>query len=318
MASSLPPPVSPSTGSVAMDDIDVHDLKEAEEEERQARHQRLADKHNNCDDLFQDIASSPDVVHIPLDEFQCVVCRNLVECISFSDCGHVWCNSCHSRIRKCPICRVSVTTLRNDNSFVCRLLRRYCERKCSNCPWKGGLLDLVGHNKMCPKGVISCDTCTERMTRDKAETHIGVCPMREVTCSRCKEIILVKDKEYHDTCTCKAKEVVCEFCQKHHSSEEEWIQHVKYECRQRNVPCKGCGETLKACNYDAHQLSCSFRSVGCIDCDENVPSCLMDEHRQRICRYRLLECQACRKYIPGKDFRAHVQGKELLCVCDNT
>ena len=93
------------------------------------------------------------------DALECVICLDLPKEDPIYQCnnGHIHCNTCHSKITECPVCRIKLGNTRNLTA----------ERVLAKCP------------KACKFTKYGCDTV---LTKEMLIGHEDMCSYRPVQC----------------------------------------------------------------------------------------------------------------------------------------
>lgn len=157
-------------------------------------------------------------------DLECPICMEITDDLVHGKCGHVVCNNCKKKIDTCPTCRdpmkkahpiskliksrirqVEIPCHNNDgekdhkNDTSCNFFGtigdyidthksecKFDNTTCRNCQKIVANNDLVNHNTVCAKFVISCDKCGDCMFRFKKRMHDVQCKNAgNVTCPKC-------------------------------------------------------------------------------------------------------------------------------------
>ena len=108
------------------------------------------------------------------EELECPICLVIPDSLPIYQCqeGHVICNSCHSKINTCPVCRVSLN-FKIRALGVEKILRKILQ-KCKH----------IGCNKF------SVDI-------DEHEANCEFAPSLAIKCPKCQEVVFTKDALEH-------------------------------------------------------------------------------------------------------------------------
>ena len=108
------------------------------------------------------------------EELECPICLGIPDSLPIYQCqeGHVICNSCHSKINTCPVCRVSLNF--KIRALGMEKILRKIVQKCKH----------IGCNKF------SVDI-------DEHEANCEFAPSLAIKCPKCQEVVFTKDALQH-------------------------------------------------------------------------------------------------------------------------
>ncbi|XP_072324577.1 E3 ubiquitin-protein ligase RNF114 [Scyliorhinus torazame] len=155
-------------------------------------------------------------------DFECPICLQALEKPIKTQCGHVFCEECHSRNfqlndGKCPLCRK--TTSRVEQHATDVLMQMMTKQaKCSGCDVEVCLINMRTHTKSCSRYLEECGPAPDANTLPQP-TPAAHRPMEAnpwaYTCPYCQE----RDYNQEDLIThCSAhhyddrRRVVCPIC----------------------------------------------------------------------------------------------------------
>lgn len=168
--------------------------------------------------------------------------------------GEMACESCYRNAKGtsnvCPIDHEPIVDGEYFNDMHARReilqLPCYCPNKKNGCPWQGVINDL--------------------------KDHPNVCMYKELSCTKCHDLILTKDIQSHE----------------------------KDFCRFRSINCRYCGGQFNAQTLQDHEPACHLKPMECpYRCNETISFETLYVHVQRcprivsgtICPYQVVGCQ---------------------------
>ena len=158
----------------------------------------------------------------------------------------------------CPTCGKYIA----DASFKLHTMR--CARLHVKCPACGKFVErtaLAAHKAEFHTQV-PCPKCGEMVAeRGLLGEHAKTCPMEEVPCKYCKEIVARKDAQEHEE-YCGSKTVKCEKCGKY-ITRRKYEEHAASGCKRESAPpagprCPICDKEFRCYGpeYSSHVNSC--------------------------------------------------------------
>lgn len=168
------------------------------------------------------------------------------------NCGHSFCKSCAEEYfeenSECPTCQTEVKKDQFKESTpsieILATLKMTCPLKDSGCSHSALYKSMLTHYDSCEYKIKHCSQCEFKGTEEELDTHVPICPKREISCMFCfGKICFDQVKEHSENCDC-----------------------VEIQCTQ------GCGEKIKKKDLELHlQLycqksvsKCCYESIGCL------------------------------------------------------
>lgn len=141
----------------------------------------------------------------------------MLEPMVLPDCGHTFCKSCLTKIKKkkearhCPLCvsPIHAHTKLLPNYSVKQLVGKI-RAKCKDCNVEDLLEKLAEHD--CPEALIACSNreCRQNVKKKDARTHEkSECLYRVVSCDKCYQSTTVANEELHLKTACPEGKINC-------------------------------------------------------------------------------------------------------------
>jgi ankyrin repeat protein len=166
----------------------------------------------------------------------------------------------------------------------------------------------------CPLG---CGADIPNASPDVQRAHMAECPYRVVECPYGCGVRLLQFRELatHADTTCGRRHIVCYDCKETYVlADEEY--HRNNVCKTRLLKCVNdeCGQTIRWCDIEKHQATCSWRIVECPQkCGDMMPFAVTYEHCRTDCKRRRINCpQQCLSWIMWMNLDHHMRD---TCPC---
>ena len=134
-------------------------------------------------------------------DLECPVCLDFPDSTPIFQCiqGHIVCNSCHPKLKSCPVCRAKVDIRALTVEKILPKILPKCKHQ--NCPvFKTNIKE---HEAICTYALVDCTHCKTQITIKDLDTHESICPLRKVKCGLCDEPVVFRELQDHDE--------ICEF-----------------------------------------------------------------------------------------------------------
>uniref|UniRef100_UPI00358EF99E TNF receptor-associated factor 6 n=1 Tax=Myxine glutinosa TaxID=7769 RepID=UPI00358EF99E len=266
----------------------------------------------------------------PLEnKYECPIClMGLREPVQ-TPCGHRFCKACILRSMreagyKCPVDNevLQECHLFPDNFAKREILSLTVRCRNQPCKVEVELRSLEEHLSRCNFSSVCCLRCEENVWRKDFGRHEQTeCPKRVVTCSLCCEKMTYDEEQGH-TLLCPYASVQCEFC-----TEEMLREHLKShqedECSRAPVSCTfsyfGCTSRMLRLELGTHMHECmqvhmdmmastliSLWTSSSVPCSDAVlrPSCCSCSDKM----------QELREMVRAFDSKVVMQGHKMLEV----
>ncbi|XP_066921687.1 RING finger protein DG17-like [Clytia hemisphaerica] len=141
---------------------------------------------------------------------QCIVCKELIRECTELPCHHP------NHVLRCMYCNQEYKVEEKHYSktvdrIVTEDLEVFCKHHKQGCPWTGAINDFMQHaNTDCPCVEITCrfTGCDVHFLRKAKQQHEQDCPMKEMNCDYCHQVIKVSQEQEHYT-DCVSYPTVC-------------------------------------------------------------------------------------------------------------
>ncbi|XP_066921068.1 TNF receptor-associated factor 3-like [Clytia hemisphaerica] len=199
---------------------------------------------------------------------QCLICQELIRECTELPCHHPYCKSCllrwedqkleenerlgRNHVLRCLLCNQEYKVQDKHYSgaidrIVTEDLEVLCKHNEQGCPWTGAINDFMQHaNADCSYVEITCrfTGCDVRFLRKAKQQHEQNCPMKEVNCDYCHQVIKVSRAQEHYG-ECGFHPTIC----------------GNTGCQQKCPKNQSAHHQLTDCLYQ--NITCSFDDVGC-------------------------------------------------------
>ncbi|KAJ7383310.1 hypothetical protein OS493_029277 [Desmophyllum pertusum] len=194
--------------------------------------------------------------------YLCLLCEKILKDPVQTGCGHVYCNSCITDLKRDDgsyVCPVDKTPFAANQVFPDNFMKREvlnlvvaCPNSSDDCMWRGEVRHIDKHRSSCPAERESCSNynCHERVKRSDLQRHVEQeCPYRLQLCPLCGDSLTAAVLKTHQAQDCKMYPVQCGGCGKEGIPRGEMANHVS--------PING--------DCEAVERSCAFQQIGCSD-----------------------------------------------------
>ncbi|XP_078357981.1 TNF receptor-associated factor 2-like [Oculina patagonica] len=194
------------------------------------------------------------------ERYLCSLCSNLLKDPVQTGCGHVYCNSCITDLKRDDgsfICLVDKTPFAAEQVFLDNFMKREvlslvvaCPNTSDGCVWKGEVRYIEKHLLSCPAERESCPnySCGQRVKRSDLQRHVEQeCLYRPQPCPFCGDTITAIVLKNHQAQDCKMYPVQCRGCGKEGIPRGEMANHLS--------PING--------DCEAVERNCAFQQIGC-------------------------------------------------------
>lgn len=192
--------------------------------------------------------------------YLCSLCNNILKDPVQTGCGHVYCNSCITDLKRVDgdfICVVDKSLFSADQIFPDNFMKREvlslvveCPNSTDGCKWKGEVRHIEKHRSSCAEEKENCSNsnCYERVKRSELQRHQEhECPYRILLCPSCGDSMTSAVLKTHQAQYCKMSPVKCRGCGKEGILRGEMENHVN--------PIHG--------DCEAVERTCAFHQIGC-------------------------------------------------------
>lgn len=201
----------------------------------------------------------------PMDEFVCVICREVCRDTCVLECGHIFCQICiiqaSKTVQDCPSCRKCYTNIQTSPWHRIKINGSHVHCINHGCLFIDALERIETHEKDCEFRPSPCSVCNDMVPYKDTDTHSDVCKKRPAECQYCMTILPFDEIDYHikEICT-----IVLLACPNQCVTEEpvpvmlrdELTLHRK-TCLFEPIPCTyssiGCTAILKRCEIEEHK-----------------------------------------------------------------
>jgi hypothetical protein len=202
---------------------------------------------SSCSSSSYSSSSTKSLKDFNFDLLNCVICekQTIDPQVCIRGC-FLFCKKCISDIKSdiCSLCQQPknfVSLFESSHQKFAQELLKPVRVGCLKCKWQDSILFLNNHNlKYCPLRNVNCEFCKEMLTFDKLETHKKEsCLEAKISCLECKGDIIRKDLESHRQNHCSKRIVSCDLCQEKISFQNIG-KHRQEDCLLTLVVCMIC------------------------------------------------------------------------------
>ena len=240
---------------------------------------------------FMDLINDQSLVDNLNENYNCIICYDLIYPAVSLECGHSFCKRCIDKYceknihiqNKCPLCRKIFFNNNNTHNIKINNILRDLKCKCpiNNCNWIGKLFEL--------------------------DNHLSICQIKNknIICKWCKLPMELKYFENHIINDCEYKKIKCKYC--HSEGPEINLKNHHLECQEYPRKCTYCNKSFSRNNFDNHKDNqCKLRPVYCEFCDHIFKFNEIFDH-ELLCSYYPINCEKCNCIIPKKKLRNHMK-----------
>lgn len=202
---------------------------------------------------------------VSIDDYICVICREVCKDTSVIECGHIFCHDCIYEAEKlkkeCPSCRTPFTDIQTSPWHTSKIkgLEVQCCYK-EFCGFTDALHRITEHEEGCEFRPMPCDVCKLNVWYKDNESHPTVCIKRPTECIHCKEILPWDELENHYKNTCLVILLEC-------PNQCDSTLYVRPDLMEHRNMCH------------LEPLACTYQSIGC---KTLTPRYILSEHESDV------------------------------------
>jgi hypothetical protein len=204
---------------------------------------------------------------VPIDDYICVICRDVCKNTCVIECGHIFCHDCiveaEKQKQECPSCRTPFTDIQTSPWHTSKIkgLEVHCCYK-EYCEFTDALHRITEHEAMCDFRPTQCDVCQVHVWHKDHDVHPTTCVKRPEECLHCHETLPWDELECHYKNTCLVILLECpNQCDSTLYLRPDLIHHVTV-CHLEKIPCVyqsiGCTELTPRYALPNHECDISF------------------------------------------------------------